>query len=326
MAWKNKKTVGFVVAGMIFFSPLLVLGQGAPVEYDTSATTGIASTAQLGGVGAKCDVNPCEENLVCNKLHKTCDVPGCENKSELLSCVDFTGQSGVCHPSRNGSVMVCLEEFDPICSGKMTATECTDTSGRKGFCQASPNGNVFGCYVQEEFGNSASSVDNFLGGPVSPSSYSAGSSNVWNNPDIVGRANSGAANSICNRAGDPCTGTLNGSTFYGTCEDGAGGLRCNGNIGVVIPKNTGLSGDQGQTIQGILQNLILWLIGIFGVLAVAAFIISGIQYLLASGNEELAESAKKNIQYALLGVVVALAAVVIVRAIDMALRAQSFIF
>jgi hypothetical protein len=88
--------------------------------------------------------------------------------------------------------------------------------------------------------------------------------------------------------------------------------------GVCFPKNTGLS---ETPIATILKNLLTWILYIFGLLAIAAFVISGIQYLVAAGNEEKIKTAKRNMQWSLVGVIVALSAFVIIKAIAALLQA-----
>lgn len=95
--------------------------------------------------------------------------------------------------------------------------------------------------------------------------------------------------------------------------------------GVCFPTNTGLADPEGGIGQ-IIYNLFLWLMGLFSLLAMGAFVVSGIQYLTAAGSENQMEIAKRNATYALIGIVVGLSGFVIVQAIDTALSAQTFIF
>lgn len=60
-----------------------------------------------------------------------------------------------------------------------------------------------------------------------------------------------------------------------------------------------------------------WLLIIAGVIAVIAFVISGIQYLVSAGNDSIIETAKRNMIYSIVGVIVMLSGLVIVNAIDM---------
>lgn len=87
--------------------------------------------------------------------------------------------------------------------------------------------------------------------------------------------------------------------------------------GICVPNNTGLS---SSSITSILGNLMLWLFGIFGFLAIIAFVISGLQYLTAAGDEKQAETAKQNAKYAAIGIIVALSGFIIIRAVDQALN------
>lgn len=93
---------------------------------------------------------------------------------------------------------------------------------------------------------------------------------------------------------------------------------CASGSGVDIPTDTGLP---GGSIKGILTNILNWLLGIFGILALISFVISGIQYIISAGDEKNMQTAKRNMTYSTLGIIVALAGLVIVRAIDTALRA-----
>ncbi|OGI31086.1 MAG: hypothetical protein A3G09_00055 [Candidatus Moranbacteria bacterium RIFCSPLOWO2_12_FULL_48_12] len=67
-----------------------------------------------------------------------------------------------------------------------------------------------------------------------------------------------------------------------------------------------------------------WLLAVFGMIAIIAFVISGIQYLISAGNEAMIETAKRNMMYSMLGVLVGLSGWVIIRAIDAALNGWSF--
>ena len=96
---------------------------------------------------------------------------------------------------------------------------------------------------------------------------------------------------------------------------------------VYIPDGTvtGLP-DPPDRIEGVLKNILNWMLGIVGVIAVIGFVISGIQYILAAGSEKTIETAKRNMTYSILGVIVALSGYVIIKAVDAALRATSTTF
>jgi len=73
------------------------------------------------------------------------------------------------------------------------------------------------------------------------------------------------------------------------------------------------------TIMGIVSNLTYWILGIASMIAIIGFVISGIMYLTAAGNEKQAESAKNAMKYSIIGVVVGGGALVIINAILTAL-------
>lgn len=80
-----------------------------------------------------------------------------------------------------------------------------------------------------------------------------------------------------------------------------------------INNNYGLP---GGSILGILQSSLMWLLAIFSILAIIAFVISGIKYLLAAGDADLAKSAKQNMQWAIIGIVVGLSGWIIMIAVN----------
>lgn len=93
--------------------------------------------------------------------------------------------------------------------------------------------------------------------------------------------------------------------------------------GVCFPVNTGLS---DAPVYLILSNLFSWLMGLFTTLAVLAFVLSGIQYFMSSGDESMAETAKENAKNAIVGIIVGLSGFIIIKAITIALSGQSYFF
>jgi hypothetical protein len=108
----------------------------------------------------------------------------------------------------------------------------------------------------------------------------------------------------------------------GTTSPGTGNTNPNLDCssGVCFPTNTSLP---SAGVATIISNVLYWLLGIFGFLAIIAFVISGIQYILSAGSEKGVDTAKRNMKWAMVGVVVALSGLVIIYAIDKALRATS---
>ena len=71
----------------------------------------------------------------------------------------------------------------------------------------------------------------------------------------------------------------------------------------------------------IIRNIMFWLLAILGFVAVVGFVISGILYLIAAGDETKQETAKKAMIYSITGVIVGLVGLVVIYAVDMFLNA-----
>lgn len=93
--------------------------------------------------------------------------------------------------------------------------------------------------------------------------------------------------------------------------------------GISFPTDTGLS---EAPIDGILFNLITWVLGIIGFLGILAFLISGGQYLLAFGDDKQVETAKSTMKWSIVGIAVALSGFIIIQAIGIALSGRGMFF
>jgi hypothetical protein len=129
-----------------------------------------------------------------------------------------------------------------------------------------------------------------------------------------------------------CCIALSENDALSSDDDGAGGptgsAQCDPAkftkvAGTCLPKETGLS---EAPIGMIVLNLIKWMIGIVGFLAILAFLVSGAQYLLGFADEDLTDTAKTNMKWSMVGIAVALGAFIIVRAIASALFATQPFF
>jgi len=94
-------------------------------------------------------------------------------------------------------------------------------------------------------------------------------------------------------------------------------------LSVDMPTSSGLP---SAGIKDILVNILKWMLGIVGIIALISFVISGMQYFFAVGDERNMEAAKRNFVYSILGIIVALSGYIIVSAINMALNASSSSF
>lgn len=87
--------------------------------------------------------------------------------------------------------------------------------------------------------------------------------------------------------------------------------------GVRLPTDVGLP---SASIPVILEGLVRWLLYIFGFLAIISFLISGIMYLISAGDEDSQKKAKNQMRWSIIGVIIGLAGLVAITAIDRLLR------
>ena len=64
------------------------------------------------------------------------------------------------------------------------------------------------------------------------------------------------------------------------------------------------------------HNIASWLLAIFGFVAVIGFVISGILYFISAGDEDQQERAKRAMIYSITGVIVGLAGLVVIYAVN----------
>lgn len=73
-----------------------------------------------------------------------------------------------------------------------------------------------------------------------------------------------------------------------------------------------LSGVPKQTFYNVILGVLLWLLRIFTILAVIAFVVAGVMFLLAGSNKDMAEKAKNGVTYSIIALIVALSAYIII--------------
>jgi len=76
---------------------------------------------------------------------------------------------------------------------------------------------------------------------------------------------------------------------------------------------TGLT---NESFYDLISRILNWLLGLTGILAVIGFVISGILYLTAAGDEDQVEKAKSVMMYSIIGLVVALIGLIVVNALS----------
>lgn len=77
------------------------------------------------------------------------------------------------------------------------------------------------------------------------------------------------------------------------------------------PSGTGLP---TGSLMGIITSGMNWLLIVVGILGVIGFVIAGILYLTAAGDEDQIEKGKHAMIYSIIGVIVALLGVIIIKA------------
>ncbi|MDO8240641.1 MAG: hypothetical protein Q7T51_01520 [Candidatus Moranbacteria bacterium] len=77
------------------------------------------------------------------------------------------------------------------------------------------------------------------------------------------------------------------------------------------------------SITGIIENILVWLLMMFGIIGIIGFVISGLMYVLAAGDEKTIEKAKSAMKNSAIGVIVGISGFVIIKAVDTILNAYS---
>jgi len=79
-----------------------------------------------------------------------------------------------------------------------------------------------------------------------------------------------------------------------------------------LPPVTPVTPTGNLDIKVVLANIIIWILGLSGGIAVLFLILGGLQYITSSGNKDKAEQAKQTILYAVIGLIVIALSFVIV--------------
>ena len=80
--------------------------------------------------------------------------------------------------------------------------------------------------------------------------------------------------------------------------------------------NAASGGTPQGTIIGIISATMNWLLAILGFLGIIGFVIAGLLYLTAAGDENQATRAKSAMTYSVIGVIVALLGFVVIQAVE----------
>jgi len=89
--------------------------------------------------------------------------------------------------------------------------------------------------------------------------------------------------------------------------------------GVCFPSSQQTGGLSEKGILDILESFLSWMFALFFILSIGAFIISGVQYLVSGGDTGIIDTAKRNMKWSLVGVIVGMSGFIILQAISLAL-------
>lgn len=153
----------------------------------------------------------------------------------------------------------------------------------------------------------------------------------------LGTISGSTLNSLASTAGSGSGGsiviTTGGGGFPGTSGGiGGSGAKCGGvgsgfeEIGGVCFPSKSVTGLSDSSIMNIVTSLYFWLMMLFSTLAVGTFVVSGIMYVTAAGDEGQIKTAKNNAKWAVIGIIIALSGFIIVKAIATALSGQTSLF
>lgn len=81
-----------------------------------------------------------------------------------------------------------------------------------------------------------------------------------------------------------------------------------------------------NSIYGVLSTLLYWLIAILGIIALIAFVVSGLMYLMAAGDDDMIDRAKNAMKWSIVGIAVALSGYIILSAIMYWLSGTTTVF
>jgi hypothetical protein len=249
-----------------------------------------------------------------------------EGKCKSNKCVASSTSGAVSSTTNNGFP---VSSYTPQ---NVEASQCDtgETSGAQTGCSHSNDADIIAQCKHQFPGGNCSSVSSYLNELQSVCNSSGGATNESGNAincstitqnGYYGREASDMALWIESNQGSGAGSLVDsgpsgaGSLVQGKCTAGYTEIK-----GVCFPSQTGLP---SADIKTIITNILYWLLGIFGVIAIIAFAISGFQYLMSAGNEGMIETAKRNMVWSIVGVVVALSGLVIIRAVDTALRGVS---
>ena len=261
---------------------------------------------------------------MCTDSYNICCVPKACPSSSLLGCIPSSTCSkptpgGSCSTSGQTCCDVKKSSTGSSCADLVNGATCTTSDGKIGTCKSGlcSTGTTATSCADLVNGAACTTSDGKIG--TCKSGLCSTGTTATSCADLV----NGAA---CTTT-DGKTGTCSG----GTCKSGSGsGSGTPGGSGSGSGSDSGWNsaglgdfGLPGTALKDIIMGVLDWLLTIIGILAIIALVISGIQYYLVATDEKMLETAKKTMQAAIIGLIVALSGFIVIRAVDAMLNVRT---
>ncbi|MEF3692381.1 MAG: S8 family serine peptidase [Candidatus Moraniibacteriota bacterium] len=166
-------------------------------------------------------------------------------------------------------------------------------------CESMMSQDVGGCGKIGDMVNTQDGLEGILAADIDGDGIPDGETdtNFWDNPLGGGDPNADSSD-IDSANADGC----------------ATGFAMEGGICMPSSSLLGLHSPAGDNpLLEVLRKVMLWLLGVIGFIAIITFVISGIQYLISAGDQNMIETAKRNMKWSIVGVVTALSGLIILQ-------------
>ena len=239
-------------------------------------------------------------------------------------CIGGTVHAGTECAANNEQTLCCVASSTN--SGSGVGTACTSPGGQSGECH-----DVGQCPGNLLIGTQSSTCSN-LGLDYCCVARSDSEGNSGSCTDTASHCKSSCTNYGGTKAGCDSACPAGTGSYYYCVQTVAGGSTTTGGGTTTTGGSTTSSTSGGWTsgfervqtesglskssISTIVSNFMTWLLLLFGFLAVIGFVIAGILYLTAAGDEKQLGTAKTAMKWSIVGIIVALMGYVIIYAVD----------
>lgn len=235
-------------------------------------------------------------------------------------CVGGTTHTGTECAGNTEKTLCCVTSS----TGSGSGTACTSPGGQSGGCYATGQ-----CPGSLPYGTQSSTCSN-LGLAYCCVARSDASGNSASCSDTASHCKSNCTNYGGIKAGCDSACPAGTGSYYYCVQTVAGSTTTTGGSTTTSSSTSSSSGgwtagfervqtDSGlskSSISTIVSNLMIWMLLLFGFLSVIGFVIAGLLYLTAAGDEKQIGTAKAAMKWSIVGVVVALMGYVIIYAAD----------